>query len=331
MERRFGKYAIKNLMLYIIALYVLGIIINIWTPLVYDTYLALDAQKILQGQVWRIVTFIIQPPSNTNIIFLIFVLYFYYMIGTVLENIWGAFRFNLYFFTGIIFHVIAAFIIYFAFGINYHMSTYYINLALFMAFAMEQPDMEVLLFFVLPIKIKWMGILDGILFVFTIIGGFTSLFLSPYTIYRLAVKGIVLSPVSATAALVSMINFILFAVLFKIGKPKNSTQKNFNKSYKTAKKAEKKRKVSYNERVYNANSERSTWQSANKPYIKPVTGTKHRCAVCGRTELDGDDLTFRFCSKCKGGLEYCQDHLYTHIHVTDDKNNADGNVININK
>ena len=75
MERRFGKYAIKNLMLYIIALYVLGIIINIWTPLVYDTYLALDAQKILQGQVWRIVTFIIQPPSNTNIIFLIFVLY----------------------------------------------------------------------------------------------------------------------------------------------------------------------------------------------------------------------------------------------------------------
>ena len=130
MERRFGKYAIKNLMLYIIALYVLGIIINIWTPLVYDTYLALDAQKILQGQVWRIVTFIIQPPSNTNIIFLIFVLYFYYMIGTVLENIWGAFRFNLYFFTGIIFHVIAAFIIYFAFGINYHMSTYYINLAL---------------------------------------------------------------------------------------------------------------------------------------------------------------------------------------------------------
>jgi membrane associated rhomboid family serine protease len=131
MERRFGKYAIKNLMLYIIALYVLGIIINIWTPLVYDTYLALDAQKILQGQVWRIVTFIIQPPSNTNIIFLIFVLYFYYMIGTVLENIWGAFRFNLYFFTGIIFHVIAAFIIYFAFGINYHMSTYYINLALF--------------------------------------------------------------------------------------------------------------------------------------------------------------------------------------------------------
>ena len=76
LERKFGKYAIKNLMLYIIALYVLGIIINIWTPAVYDTFLALDAQKILHGQIWRIVTFIIQPPSNTSIIFLFFVLYF---------------------------------------------------------------------------------------------------------------------------------------------------------------------------------------------------------------------------------------------------------------
>jgi hypothetical protein len=325
LERKFGKYAIKNLMLYIIALYVLGIIINIWTPAVYDTFLALDAQKILHGQIWRIVTFIIQPPSNTSIIFLFFVLYFYYMIGTVLENIWGAFRFNCYFFMGMIFHVIAAIIIYLVFGINYHMSTYYINLALFMAFAMEQPDMEVMLFFVLPIKIKWLGIFDAVIFAITIIGGYVSLFLSPYTVYALAVKGIVLSPVSATAALVSMINFIVFALSFKMGRPKNATQRNFNKAYKTAKKAEKKRKVSYTERVYNANSEKTTWQTANKPYINPVTGTKHRCAVCGRTELDGDDLTFRFCSKCKGNLEYCQDHLYTHIHVTDENNNKKTN------
>ena len=50
-------------------------------------------------------------------------------------------------------------------------------------------------------------------------------------------------------------------------------------------------------------------------------GTKHRCAVCNRTELDGDNLTFRFCTKCAGNLEYCQDHLYTHIHVTGDNNN----------
>ena len=45
-------------------------------------------------------------------------------------------------------------------------------------------------------------------------------------------------------------------------------------------------------------------------------GPRHRCAVCGRTEKDDPDLEFRFCSKCEGGLEYCKDHLYTHVHVT---------------
>ena len=83
------------------------------------------------------------------------------MIGTVLERSWGAFKFNVYFFSGVILHVIAAILIYLIFGYNYHMNTYYINLALFMAFAYEQPDMEVLLFFVLPIKIKWLAWFDG--------------------------------------------------------------------------------------------------------------------------------------------------------------------------
>ena len=52
--------------------------------------------------------------------------------------------------------------------------------------------------------------------------------------------------------------------------------------------------------------------------MKPQGRTHHRCAVCGRTELDGDDLEFRYCSKCEGNYEYCQDHLYTHKHVTKD-------------
>jgi hypothetical protein len=45
------------------------------------------------------------------------------------------------------------------------------------------------------------------------------------------------------------------------------------------------------------------------------TDTVHRCAICGRTEKDGDMLEFRYCSKCEGGLEYCQDHLFSHVHV----------------
>ncbi len=152
-ERKYSKYAIKNLMVYIIILYAVGFVFEVFAPGVYSAYLSLDFSKIFAGQVWRIVTFIIQPPS-TSIIFVFFSLYFYYLIGTVLENIWGSFKFNVYFFSGVLLNIVAALIIYLIFGISFNMSTHYINLALFMAFAMEQPDMEVLLFFIIPIKIK---------------------------------------------------------------------------------------------------------------------------------------------------------------------------------
>ncbi len=161
LERKYSKYAIQNLMMYIIVLYAVGFVFEVFAPGVYSTYLSLDFAYIFKGQIWRLVTFIIQPPS-TSIIFVFFSLYFYYLIGTVLENIWGSFKFNVYFFSGVILNIIAALIIYLIFGISFNMSTHYINLALFMAFAMEQPDMEVLLFFVIPIKIKWMALLDGI-------------------------------------------------------------------------------------------------------------------------------------------------------------------------
>lgn len=332
-ERKFSRYAIKNLMLYIIVLYAFGYIINMFYPAVYNAYFSLDAEAILHGQIWRIFTFIIQPPSNTSIIFIFFVLYFYYMIGNVLERVWGSFRFNLYFFTGILLHVIAAILIYAIFGLNYHMNTYYLNLALFMAFALEYPDMEVMLFFVLPIKIKWMAILDAVFFGVTIIGGYLVSFL-PYNIWLGLYQFGILQPsvlgcyVVATAALVSMLNFIFFVILFKKGTGKSQVQKNYAKAMKTAKKAEQKRKMNYNATFYNANSENSTWDSANRPLQSGNRGTKHRCAVCGRTELDGDNLVFRYCSKCNGNLEYCQDHLYTHVHVTDRK---DDKIVNINK
>jgi hypothetical protein len=87
MERKFGRYAIKNLMYYIIGLYILGFVIDLFAPEVYAQYLAMDSAAILRGQVWRIITFIISPP-NASPIFIIFVLYLYYWIGTSLERVW---------------------------------------------------------------------------------------------------------------------------------------------------------------------------------------------------------------------------------------------------
>lgn len=373
LERKFGRYAIRNLMYYIIGIYTVGFVIDMFAPQVYETYLALDVPMILKGQVWRIFTYIIQPPSS-SIIFMVFTMYFYYLIGTTLENIWGAFRFNMYYFSGVLLHVIAAFLLYFIFRLDFNMTTHYINLALFMAYAVENPNAEVLLFFILPIKIKWLGLLDGIIFAVTIIGGYAYrlvYMLSPNFYMALLSNGILLHPVYATCALVSMINFIVFYIISRRPMARTQTQKNYRKAYKTAQKAQKKREREEEQRraymndrymrdgsnggnsqrdfhggaPYGENQQNSAPYGGNPQGNAPYGGSsqgsqqnsaasnhrrayslvggsaKHRCAVCGRTERDGDNLVFRYCSKCEGDKEYCQDHLYTHVHVTSGNNN----------
>lgn len=161
LERKFGRYAIPNLMNYIILLYGGGFILQLVNPSFYYQYLSLNAAAILHGQVWRIVTFIIQPPS-TSVIFVIFALYLYYMIGMQLERAWGAFRFNLYFFSGVLFHVIAALAAYLLTGVSLPLDTWYLNMSLFFAFAALYPDMQFLLFFFIPVKVKWLAFLDGV-------------------------------------------------------------------------------------------------------------------------------------------------------------------------
>ena len=101
LERKFGRYAIRNLPLYIVMLYAIGAVLNIMTKGSYYYYVALNPYMILHGQVWRLLGFLIVPP-NANIIFIIFVLMFYYSIGESLVQVWGAFRFNMYIFLGVI-------------------------------------------------------------------------------------------------------------------------------------------------------------------------------------------------------------------------------------
>lgn len=319
LERKFGRYAIHHLMYYIIAIYTVGFVIDMFAPQFYSTYLALDVPMILKGQIWRIFTYIIQPPSS-SIIFMVFTMYFYYLIGMTLENTWGAFKFNMYYFSGVLLHVIAAFLLYFIFGFNFNMTTHYINLALFMAYAVENPDAEVLLFFILPIKIKWLGLLDGIIFAVTIIGGYAYrliYMLSPNFYMAMLSNGIILHPVYATCALVSMINFIVFIIVSRRPRARTQTQKNYRKAYKTAQKAQKKRQQEEEQRSYQDNAD----VHHKRAYSLVGGAAKHRCAVCGRTERDGDNLVFRYCSKCEGDREYCQDHLYTHVHVTSGNGN----------
>ena len=286
LEKKFGKYAVKNLMYYIIMLYALGFVIMLMKPEIYTQFLSLNAQAILSGQVWRIFTYIIYPPSGSLITILIS-LYFYYIIGSMLERQWGTFRFNLYFFTGVLLHAVAAILIYLVWGTVLVMGTYYLNLSMFFAFAALFPEMKVLFMWLIPIKMKWLAYFDGFYFIVTIIAGFMSDFLSPAMISRLYGFGIVPNKAYAVMALVSLLNFLIYASTFK------SVQRMTPKEV-------------YRRKAYEQ-------QMAKAQEMKHMP--RHKCAICGRTEKDDPDLEFRYCSKCEGNYEYCQDHLFTHEHV----------------
>ena len=281
LEKKLGKYAIPNLMWYVILLYAIGFVLDLVEPGLYYTWLALDANAILHGQVWRIVTFLIQPP-DAGIIFMIFALYFYYMIGRALEFSWGVFRFNLYFFMGVLFHIIAALLVYVLFGWSLPIGTFYLNLSLFFAYAAMFPNQEFYFMMLIPIKAKYLAWIDAAYFVWTILKAFLPAYGGSYL-------GIVYKA-QALAAFVSLLNFLVFYM----------SSKNMRRYAP---------KEMYRRTKYKSEVQKARQSTMYKD------GARHRCAVCGRTELDDPNLEFRYCSKCNGNYEYCQDHLFTHEHI----------------
>ena len=282
LERKYGRYGIETLTMYIIISYVLGYALMYINPGALSM-LSLNVTKILQGQVWRLVTWIVYPPSTSSPIwFVIAILFFYYPISASLEHTWGKFKFTLYILSGMIFTVIAAFILHFVMGGvldglgGIIFSTYYISLSIFLAYSLTYPDMTVLLMFVIPIKMKWMSIVYAAIVI--------------YDVARYFMNGAWFMALPIIASLLNFVIFFLGTRDFNRYNPKEIHRKNEFK------------------RAVNGGSK-------TVPFPGNSNGvTKHKCAVCGRTEKDDPNLEFRFCSKCNGNYEYCQDHLYTHIH-----------------
>ena len=276
LERKFGRFGIQNLTMYIIICYVVGYFLAYLNPNLLGM-LSLEPALILRGQIWRIITWVIYPPSMSNILwFIVAIVFFYYPIGTSLERTWGSFRYTLYILLGILFSVIGAFILYFitgAYGIGSLFNTYYISLSVFLAYALSYPDMQILLWFVIPIKMKWMAILYGVIVLYDMIT------------YIRAGYWVMIIPIVA-----SLLNFALFFFSTRNMHRYNPKEVHRRREFKKA---------------------------VAQSRVNPATGgiTKHKCAICGRTEQDDPNLEFRFCSKCNGNYEYCQDHLFTHEHV----------------
>lgn len=160
------NFGIRNLMMYVsianVAFWVLGAINR---P--FLSYLSFDAAAILHGQVWRLVTFMLYPPSTGLLAFIAF--YFYYWIGSTLEQYWGSGQFTIYFFSGVILTILYGFLIYFITGSNVRLDSQYIYLSMFFSFAALFPDMQVLFMYIIPIKMKYLAIVDAVFFALAVI------------------------------------------------------------------------------------------------------------------------------------------------------------------
>ena len=246
LERKYGKYAIPNLTLILISGFILGYLIEIFMPEGLQL-LAMNPEKILHGQIYRLVTWVVIPV--------------YIISGIIFTDI-GMMG------TYLVMHLMGQsqlLDMYYQAGL-YGASTYYLCMSMFLAYAFMFPDMQVLLYFIIPIKVKWLGYLD-----------------IAYLLVMILQYGYMQYYTGMVTVIMSVLNFILFYFMSK-GKTKMTP-------------AQRKRKRKYKQQVRQSQ-----------------ILTRHKCAICGQTELDNPNLEFRYCSRCKGNYEYCQNHLFTHEH-----------------
>ena len=267
-------FGVPRLMLYIVlvsaAVYILGGagMIN---------FMAFNPSMIIRGEIWRVFTWIFIPLNTgtgfAGVFFTAIALYFYYFIGSTLEREWGTAKFTIYYISGVLLHIIYGFIVWLISSVNLQMIPMYLNLSMFFAFAVLFPDFTVRLFLIIPIKIKWLALVNGGFFIYTIVTGF--------------VAGNV---IIALFPLVALLNFFIVcgADLLAYARPlkiQTSPQiVNFKKAAKQAKR-------DIDEKHY-----------------------RHKCAVCGKTDVDHPDLEFRYCSRCNGYHCFCIEHINNHIH-----------------
>ena len=277
-ERKFGKYAIRNLSFVLVMCYAVGYLLELFDRSgLLITYLTLNPYAILHGQIWRLVTWVLIPPSSGGLFFTLLMLYFYCSIGTSLERTWGTYRYNVYLFQGMLFTIAGSFLLmgycylfkpeisllgavltidspaeYFTI-IAMMFSTYYINMSIFLAYAATFPDAQVLLMFIIPIRVKWLGAIYAVMLLFQFLGT---------NVYGKFAIG------------ASLLNFVVFFL----------TSRN----------------------MMHLNPKQIHRRQEFKREVRRNTGiTKHKCAICGRTEVDSPQMQFRFCSKCDGNYEYC--------------------------
>ena len=161
LERKYGRYGIPNLTNILVAGQILVFAIELFIDRTITAWVGLNRFFLLQGQIWRAITFVFIPFSGGSILSVVLGIYFTWFVGTALEKEWGDFRYTLYFLLGMVGTVLACLLT----GVT--ASTYCLSLSLLLAFAMLYPEVQLLLFFVIPIRVKYFGFFAAALWVFS--------------------------------------------------------------------------------------------------------------------------------------------------------------------
>jgi len=164
LDRKLRRYAIPNVTLYIILGQVLFFVFALSGRFILERVLLIP-DRVLAGEWWRLITFVFIPPA-TSPIFAFFAWYLFYLMGNALEGRWGAFRYNVFLLVGYAVTVAVTFLFpYFA------ATNIFIAGSVFLAFAYLYPDFQLYLFFILPVKIKWLALLTWLGYAYEIITG----------------------------------------------------------------------------------------------------------------------------------------------------------------
>lgn len=269
------NFGIPELMKYIAVGNVIVFVLDIVTRGYATMMLMFSPSAVLHGQIWRLFSFILIPLNRFNpsrpftLLWFVMSTFFYYWLGTSLERQWGTTRFNVFYFLGVVLNLILGFVL------NVGVSMYYVNMSLFFSFATLYPDMQVLLYGILPLKVKWLAWFDVALFGYDIVSNLLS-----------GAWAWALLPV------VAILNYLIFFwedLAGMLGRGRERA-------------------------AYRTNHRTIQFKKAQKD-IQQRKGYLHKCAVCGITDADDPNMEFRYCSKCNGYYCYCMKHINDHVHV----------------
>ena len=306
LRRKFERFCfvhrhkgIPNLMLYVSLGSALVYLISMTSgsSVLYDL-LCFDRNLILQGQVWRLISYpLAYSGSGSNLLFVAISLICYYSLGRAMENAWGTLRYNLFYLSGMVMMDVFAMCLggitvsIYSFDNIYRSMGYYLNLSLFLGYATLYPNTHFLLFFIIPVKAWIFALLDLVLTFVDVFQLSYPLFCFPHNLFPL----------------VALANYFLFFGKDVLNVIPMSWRVNARRLFK--KKPAAKSETRTGTIVFpNVGSYQASTATVKAPYT-------HKCTVCGRTDVSNPELEFRYCSRCNGYHCYCEDHISNHTHI----------------